>query len=80
MTVDDAAGEDLDPGSEGLVVVFNASPQATTQTVGALAGRTFALHPVQAEGGDPVVRTATADAVTGSFTVPARTVAVFVAR
>jgi pullulanase-type alpha-1,6-glucosidase len=79
MTVDDAAGEDLDPGSEGLVVVFNASPEATTQTVAGLAGRAYALHPVQAEGGDPVVRTASADPATGAFSVPARTVAVFVA-
>ena len=38
--------------------------------------RRYRLHPVQASGGDPVVRAATADR--GAFTVPGRTVAVFV--
>jgi hypothetical protein len=32
------------------------------------------------EGGDPVVRQSGYDATSGTFTVPARTVAVFVAR
>ncbi len=61
-----------------VVVVFNATPEATTQTVPSLAARRYALHPVQAHGGDAVVRGATAR--DGSFSVPARTVAVFVAR
>ena len=43
-----------------------------------LGGRRLALHPVQASGADPVVRTARADA--GTLTVPARTVAVFTVR
>jgi alpha-1,6-glucosidase-like protein len=38
------------------------------------------VHPIQAAGGDPVVRTVSYEPATGSFTVPARTVAVFVAR
>ncbi|MFG2720366.1 pullulanase-type alpha-1,6-glucosidase [Streptomyces sp. NPDC048416] len=60
-----------------LVVVFNATPRSQTQQVTALAGTGYALHPRQAAGGDPVVRTATYDQGSGSFTVPARTVAVF---
>ncbi|MFF4183949.1 pullulanase-type alpha-1,6-glucosidase [Streptomyces sp. NPDC001691] len=60
-----------------LVVVFNATPQARTQRVPALAGTAFALHPRQAAGADPVVKTAAYDQGSGSFTVPARTVAVF---
>ncbi|GHB26206.1 1,4-alpha-glucan branching enzyme [Streptomyces xanthochromogenes] len=60
-----------------LVVVFNATPTAQTQRVGDLAGTAYALHPRQAAGADPVVRTATYDQGSGSFTVPARTVAVF---
>ncbi|WP_406508920.1 pullulanase-type alpha-1,6-glucosidase [Streptomyces sp. NBC_00212] len=60
-----------------LVVVFNATPQAQTQRVAALAGTPYALHPRQAGGADPVVKTATYDQSSGSFTVPARTVAVF---
>ncbi|MGW1865091.1 pullulanase-type alpha-1,6-glucosidase [Streptomyces mauvecolor] len=60
-----------------LVVVFNATPEARTQRVSALAGTAYALHPRQAAGADPVVKTATYDQSSGSFTVPARTVAVF---
>lgn len=80
MAIDDRAGRDLDPRAEGIVVVFNASDEATTQTVPGWAGRRFALHPVQARGGDPVVRQASSARASGAFTVPARTVAVFVAR
>ena len=61
---------------ESIVVVFNATPDPTTQTVASLAGRRYTLHPVQASGGDPVVRGASASG--GAFTVPGRTVAVFV--
>ena len=80
MRIDDTVGPDIDPALEGLVVVFNASDEATTQTLAATAGQRFGLHPVQAAGRDPVVRTASHDASTGQFTVPARTVAVFVQR
>ena len=65
----------FEPGAPGvivmvlsgeIVVIFNATPHATTQTADATATR---LHPALAE------RAATyAD---GAFTVPARTVAVF---
>ena len=65
--------------AEGIVVVFNATPAATAEAVPSLAGRGYSLHPVQAGGGDPVVREAAYDAASGTFTVPARTVAVFVA-
>ncbi|MFI6683725.1 pullulanase-type alpha-1,6-glucosidase [Streptomyces sp. NPDC050485] len=61
----------------GLVVVFNATPQTRTQRVPALAGTPYALHPRQASGADPVVKSAGYDQGSGSFTVPARTVAVF---
>jgi pullulanase-type alpha-1,6-glucosidase len=80
MTIDDRAGRELDRRYEGVVVVFNASPEATSQSVGAVVGRRYALHPVQARGGDPVVRGSSYAAASGTFTVPARTVAVFVAR
>jgi pullulanase-type alpha-1,6-glucosidase len=67
-------------GRRSIVVVFNATPTATTQTVPALARRRYALHEVQATGGDPVVRGSTYAKSTGTFTVPARTTAVFVDR
>ncbi|MFF0748431.1 pullulanase-type alpha-1,6-glucosidase [Streptomyces sp. NPDC004267] len=63
-----------------LVVVFNATPQEQKQTVAGLAGTAYRLHPVQAAGADAVVRTASYEPASGTFTVPARTVAVFTAR
>ncbi len=76
MRLDDTVGPDLDPRYAGLVVVFNATPQAQTLTVPELAGRSLTLSPIQAAGADPVVRTA--GAAGGTLTVPARTTAVFV--
>jgi pullulanase-type alpha-1,6-glucosidase len=73
MKIDDTVGTDIDPALKGLVVVFNASDEATTQSLPGTAG--YALHPVQANGTDAVVKTASFKA--GNFTVPARTVAVF---
>ncbi|WP_053654021.1 pullulanase-type alpha-1,6-glucosidase [Streptomyces sp. MMG1121] len=60
-----------------LVVVFNATPQRQDQRIGALAGTPYRLHPVQASGADPVVKGSSYAAGSGTFTVPARTVAVF---
>ncbi|MFI1973826.1 pullulanase-type alpha-1,6-glucosidase [Streptomyces wedmorensis] len=60
-----------------LVVVLNATPGSTSQQVGDLAGKGYRLHPVQAGGSDPVVKAAAYDPASGTFTVPARTVAVF---
>ncbi|MET7394580.1 pullulanase-type alpha-1,6-glucosidase [Dactylosporangium sp. NPDC005572] len=72
----DARG--LDGHWKSIVVVFNAGPAATTQTVAAYRGAQVALHPVQAASADPAARQATFDRAHGSFTVPARTVSVFV--
>ena len=80
MRIDDTRGKDVDRRLKGLVVVFNAGPEATTQSVAGTKGKRFALHPVQAGGSDAVVRTSAYDRGAGSFTVPARTVAVFVQR
>ena len=76
------SGKDETPGVltmrvGNLVVVFNATPQRRDQTVGAVAGERYALHPVQAHGADRVTATASYAPATGTFTVPARTVAVF---
>jgi pullulanase-type alpha-1,6-glucosidase len=61
-----------------IVVVFNATPNTTTQTIPSLSRRRFELHEVQARGGDPVVKGSRASS--GAFTVPGRTTAVFVSR
>ncbi|MEV5955095.1 pullulanase-type alpha-1,6-glucosidase [Streptomyces sp. NPDC051987] len=76
------SGKDETPGVitmelGDLVVVFNASPERQEQRVDALAGTGYRLHPVQASGADPVVRTALYARETGTFVVPGRTVAVF---
>jgi pullulanase-type alpha-1,6-glucosidase len=62
------------------VIVVNATPAAQTFADAALQGGRYALHPVQRGSADPVVRTARYDPRAGAFTVPARTVAVFVSR
>ncbi|MER6977439.1 pullulanase-type alpha-1,6-glucosidase [Streptomyces carpinensis] len=76
------SGKDETPGVitmrvGDLVVVFNATPERQEQRVAALAGTHYRLHPVQAAGADPVVKTSSYTAATGTFAVPARTVAVF---
>ncbi|MGV9253040.1 pullulanase-type alpha-1,6-glucosidase [Streptomyces sp. NPDC003697] len=76
------SGKDETPGVitmrlGDLVVVFNATPTRQEQRVGSLAGTHLRLHPVQASGADAVVKTSSYDAKSGTFTVPARTVAVF---
>ncbi|MET7700272.1 pullulanase-type alpha-1,6-glucosidase [Streptomyces sp. NPDC005485] len=60
-----------------LVVVFNATPEKQKQTVDALAGTAYALHPVQAKGTDPTVKSSSYASDSGTFAVPGRTVAVF---
>ncbi|MFG3016346.1 alpha-1,6-glucosidase domain-containing protein, partial [Streptomyces cinerochromogenes] len=76
------SGKDETPGVitmrlGDLVVVFNATPQQQEQKIPALAGEHYRLHPVQAAGADETVKTSAYTAGTGTFTVPARTVAVF---
>jgi pullulanase/glycogen debranching enzyme len=77
MRIDDTVGRDVDPRLRGAVVVFNTGPQQVAQSVPGLAGA-WALSPVQGRGSDPVVKTAVWDARAATFTVPGRTVAVFV--
>ena len=87
MTIDDEPGwdpttrwwtKDVDKKLDGVLVVVNASDEATTQTVSSLAGHKLTLSPVQAKGSDPVVKGTTWDKATGTVTVPPRTVAVLV--
>jgi pullulanase-type alpha-1,6-glucosidase len=77
------SGKDETPGVitmelGDLVVVFNATPKAQDQRVDSLAGSTYRLHPVQAAGADSTVKRASYERDSGTFAVPARTVAVFV--
>jgi|JI10StandDraft_1071094.scaffolds.fasta_scaffold06400_2 pullulanase-type alpha-1,6-glucosidase len=77
MRIDDTVGTDLDPSLAGALIVFNASPTTVAQKVPGLTGASLSLSPVQAGGADPVVKTATWTASTGTAGVPGRTVAVF---
>ncbi|MFF5206049.1 pullulanase-type alpha-1,6-glucosidase [Streptosporangium sp. NPDC000396] len=71
----DASG--IDPHWKSITVVFNATPETQSQTMAALEGARAKLHPVQAAGGDDVVKRSAFDPGTGTLSVPARTVAVF---
>ncbi|MEW1962437.1 pullulanase-type alpha-1,6-glucosidase [Microbacterium sp. NPDC077644] len=78
MQIDDLVGKDADPALDGALVVFNASPDAVTETVAGLAGRDFELTAAQADGVDEVVASTTWESATGTVSVPARSVAVLV--
>jgi pullulanase len=69
---------DLDPGADGLVVLFNPTDDPVTFTLPSTVGADIALHPVQASSADTVVAGATFEPTSGTFEVPARTTAVFV--
>ncbi|WP_017582416.1 pullulanase-type alpha-1,6-glucosidase [Nocardiopsis valliformis] len=68
----------LDGEWSSVTVVFNATPDAVEQGVDALVDGDVALHPVQAQSGDEIVRGSSFIPDTGTLTVPPRTVAVFV--
>ncbi|MBE2231901.1 MAG: pullulanase-type alpha-1,6-glucosidase, partial [Anaerolinea sp.] len=68
---------DLDPDREWIVALINANDEAQTFSDASLVGLELALHPVQANGVDAVVKTASFDPASGAFTVPGRTAAVF---
>jgi pullulanase len=75
MTITDGtcAGADLDPARDGIVVVVNADLASHAMTVAGATG--FTLHTVQQNSADATVTTASFS--NGTFTVPARTTAVF---
>ncbi|GAA3814063.1 hypothetical protein GCM10022226_38580 [Sphaerisporangium flaviroseum] len=68
----------IDPRWKSITVVFNATTGTRPQIVAALKGAQVTLHPVQAGSDDAVVKQSAFDSSTGTLTVPARTVAVFV--
>jgi pullulanase-type alpha-1,6-glucosidase len=75
MTLD---GRGLDGRWKSVTVVFNATPETAKQQLTGLRGADVALHPVLRTSADEVLRTASFDPASGTFTVPARSVAVFV--
>ena len=77
MTITDGTAcpgvADLDPARDALVVIVNADKASHPMSISGSTG--FTLHTVLKNSADPVVRTASFSA--GTFTVPARTTAVF---
>jgi pullulanase-type alpha-1,6-glucosidase len=71
-------GRSCFPASQAVVLV-NATPQAQTFSDAAFKRQPLILHPIQGVSSDPVVRKSKFQASTGTFTVPARTTAVFIA-
>ena len=69
---------DLDPNYDNILVIFNANDEEQSFAAAGLEG--FALHPVQVDSVDPVVRETEIDEEGSdtTFTVPGRTTAVFV--
>lgn len=76
LYLDDLAGIPVDDRWAGIVVAFNATPWPVRQQVTPLRKADWALHPVHANGSDPVVRQARCD--DGILSIPGRTVASFV--
>ena len=61
-----------------VVVLFNVDKEAKTIAIPALKGLKLKLHKLQRKSDDPVVKTSSYLDASGSFTIPARTTAVFV--
>ncbi len=78
MSISDATATDLDRAFESIVVLVNANDEAQSFTVSGAAGEAYTLHPVQQTSVDEVVTTSSYDEAGGTFSVPARTTAVFV--
>jgi len=77
MSIDDSSGPAIDPRARSLLAVINVAPQAQSYALPGYAGRRLLLHPVQAHGADPVVKTASYASATGMVSVPARSAVVF---
>ena len=63
---------------KNVIVLVNANKAAQSFGIATLAGKAVSLHPVLAAGSDPQVRNASFNGRTGEFSVPGRSVAVFV--
>jgi pullulanase-type alpha-1,6-glucosidase len=77
MTISDIVEPDLDRAHELFVVLVNANDNTQIFTISEMADKELALHLVQVNSADDLVKTASYDNATGTFTVPGRTTAVF---
>ncbi len=76
MHLDDTIGEPVDPRWSGITVVINPAGWPIRQQVPELRLSRWRLHPIQQEGQGRLVRQAWCN--DGLFSIPGRTVAVFV--
>ncbi|MBN1920287.1 MAG: pullulanase-type alpha-1,6-glucosidase [Anaerolineae bacterium] len=78
MRLSDETGTDLDSNWENILVFFNANTMAQSITIS--GANDFTLHPIQADAtdADAVVQTSAFNDTTDTFSIPARTTAVFV--
>ena len=79
MSLSDPEGS-IDRVREKIAVLFNATDDPQSYFAPSLGSFDFALHEVQQSSSDPVVATAAWDGGSSTFSVPARTTAVFVAK
>ncbi|MRR31348.1 DUF3372 domain-containing protein, partial [bacterium] len=69
--------QNVDPAYSEIIALVNADKSAHEFSDASLKGKSFELHPILQNSVDAVVRTAAFDAAVGTFSVPARTTAVF---
>jgi pullulanase-type alpha-1,6-glucosidase len=77
MSIDDRVGENLDPGAEYIVVLFNATDEAWSFELDEEFSSPMFLHPILADAADEMTRSSAYQ--DGIMYVPAMTTAVFVA-
>ncbi|WUH64457.1 pullulanase-type alpha-1,6-glucosidase [Streptomyces sp. NBC_00441] len=65
---------------KSVTVIYNATATTQQQKLKTLAGTAQTLHPAQKYGTDTTVKKSGFNPASGTFTIPARTVAVFVQR
>jgi pullulanase-type alpha-1,6-glucosidase len=70
----------IDALRQRIAVLFNATDDPQDFAAPSLAGYPFALHEVQQSSADPVVGSSSWSDATSTFSLPARTTAVFVAK
>ena len=77
-SISDQVSPHLDPRYRSVVVLSNVTRSELSYAIPNYQGHHLRLHPVQSNGSDPIVKTASFTSTSGTFTVPPRSIAVFV--
>jgi pullulanase/glycogen debranching enzyme len=78
LSINDLQGPKVDFTYDQVLVFFNADKFAKDINIQEFLGQPFHLHPIQAQSYDPIVQQSKFDPRSGTFSIPARTTAVFV--